>query len=349
MRPFYLTILLAGVVQAGEVDPGDVRASIQRALPLLEKAAPIFWQNTGCISCHHNVLPGLAVVTAREHGFAVNQPVANAMLEVNADYVRLRANRIFQGLTPPGGEDTMSYVLFPLAMAHYQGNAGTEAGARYLKIRQADDGHWRIRAHRPPLESSSISLTAVTIRVLQAFAPPSQRAQYEKSIARAALWLAQSAPKNTEESTFKLLGLVWANGAPSSIAQAAAAVAREQRPDGGWSQLPTLESDAYATGQALVALQAEGMKVTDTVYQHGVAFLLKSQLADGSWFVKSRSEAFQPYFESSFPHGPNQWISAAGTSWAITALALTKPRIDGDQSPSASIRPGTYPRIARAK
>jgi hypothetical protein len=41
--------------------------------------------------------------------------------------------------------------------------------------------------------------------------------------------------------------------------------------------------------------------------------------------VKSRSEAFQPYFESGFPHGKDQWISAAGTSWAITALALTNP------------------------
>lgn len=267
----------------------------------------------------------MAVITAREHGFAVNEPAANAMLDINADYVRLRAGRILQGLTPPGAEDTLSYVLFPLAVAHYPGNAGTEAGVRYLKIRQAEDGHWRIRAHRPPLESSSISLTAVTIRVLQAFAPPSRRAEYAQSVARAARWLAQSDARNTEESTFKVMGLVWANGAPSSIAQAAAAVVKTQRPDGGWSQLPTLESDAYATGQALVALQTGGMKVTDPVYRHGVAFLLKSQMDDGSWFVKSRSEAFQPYFESTFPHGPDQWISAAGTSWAVTALALTKP------------------------
>lgn len=346
MRAFFLTILLACVVQAGDVAPGDIRAGIERALPLIEKASPIFWQNTGCISCHHNVLPAMAVVTAREHGFAVNQASANAALEGIADYVRLRADRILQGLTPPGEEDTMSYVLFPLAVAHYPGNAGTEAGARYLKIRQAEDGHWRIRAHRPPLESSSISLSAVTIRVLQAFAPPSQRVQYAQSIARAARWLAQSDARNTEESTFKVLGLVWANGAASLIAQAAATVAKEQRPDGGWSQLPTLESDAYATGQALTALQAAGMKVTDTVYERGVAFLLKSQLADGSWFVKSRSEAFQPYFESSFPHGPDQWISAAGTSWAITALALTRPGIDVSGSGSV-LSPEFQPSASR--
>jgi hypothetical protein len=31
---------------------------------------------------------------------------------------------------------------------------------------------------------------------------------------------------------------------------------------------------------------------------------------------------FQPYFDSGFPHGFDQWISAAGTSWATLALSL---------------------------
>ena len=32
---------------------------------------------------------------------------------------------------------------------------------------------------------------------------------------------------------------------------------------------------------------------------------------------------FQPYFESGFPFAHDQWISAAGTSWAAMALALS--------------------------
>ena len=39
---------------------------------------------------------------------------------------------------------------------------------------------------------------------------------------------------------------------------AASALLKEQRSDGGWAQLPTLESDAYATGQALYALVESG-------------------------------------------------------------------------------------------
>jgi hypothetical protein len=35
--------------------------------------------------------------------------------------------------------------------------------------------------------------------------------------------------------------------------------------------------------------------------------------------------ALQPYFDSGFPHGFDQWISAAGTSWATIALSLAAP------------------------
>ncbi|HKQ72823.1 MAG TPA: hypothetical protein VJ810_03780 [Blastocatellia bacterium] len=92
----------------------------------------------------------------------------------------------------------------------------------------------------------------------------------------------------------------------------------------GWGQHPTLESDAYATGQALVALhQACGLPVTHPAYQRGVNYLLAGQAADGSWLVLSRSFPVQKYFESGFPYGHNQWISAAASSWATMALILT--------------------------
>jgi hypothetical protein len=41
--------------------------------------------------------------------------------------------------------------------------------------------------------------------------------------------------------------------------------------------------------------------------------------------VKTRALAFQPWFDAGFPHGYDQWISAAGTNWATMALALALP------------------------
>ena len=49
---------------------------------------------------------------------------------------------------------------------------------------------------------------------------------------------------------------------------------------------------------------------------------MRTQIEDGSWFVETRAVPIQAYFESGFPYGVNQWISAAATGWATTALAL---------------------------
>src|SRR6185295_3914053 len=119
-------------------------------------------------------------------------------------------------------------------------------------------------------------------------------------------------------------GLAWSKSKPATIAPASRALAAEQRPDGGWSQLASMGSDAYATGEALYALNTAGqMAPSHAVYAKGVKYLLNTQAADGSWHVKSRSIWVQPYFESGFPYGHDQWISAAGTSWAVMALAQT--------------------------
>ena len=82
-----------------------------------------------------------------------------------------------------------------------------------------------------------------------------------------------------------------------------------------------MASDAYATGQALYALHVSGTSPESGVYEKGVAYLLRTQLEDGTWFVRSRAFGFQPYFESGFPHGTDQFISASATAWAAIALA----------------------------
>ena len=74
-----------------------------------------------------------------------------------------------------------------------------------------------------------------------------------------------------------------------------------------------------------VAAVPLALSIGSAVYQRGLAFLLRTQRPDGSWFVASRSFPIQPYFETGFPHGPDQFISAAATAWAVAALALAGP------------------------
>ena len=125
---------------------------------------------------------------------------------------------------------------------------------------------------------------------------------------------------------FRLHALKTADADTKLIEQAASELRKSQRADGGWSQTDKLDSDAYATGSALVALhQAGALPVGEPEYQRGVKFLIDTQKPDGSWYVHSRSKPFQLYFESGFPHGKDQFISSAASSWATIALTLSLP------------------------
>jgi hypothetical protein len=128
----------------------------------------------------------------------------------------------------------------------------------------------------------------------------------------------------TVDMVFKLLGLAWADAATADIEKAVSVLLRQQRQDGGWSQLPTLPSDAYATGQALYALHEAGATPVDgPAYRRGVEFLLRTQLSDGSWYVPTRCFPVLEFSNSGFPHGRSQFISAAATAWATMALILS--------------------------
>jgi Squalene-hopene cyclase N-terminal domain len=183
------------------------------------------------------------------------------------------------------------------------------------------------------MTSGDFQAAAIAIYAIKRYVPTGNDAGGAEAIARAVAWLEQAKPKTTQDRAFHALALAWANENSESARRSARALVAMQRADGGWSQLPGLESDAYATGEALFALNvAGGMSGTDPVYQKGVDYLLRTQAADGTWHVKSRSIWLQPYFESGFPYGQDQFISTAGTAWASMALAASvQPPISTQQ------------------
>lgn len=307
---------------------GSPRAAIARSMPLVQRSDVTFVKKSGCVSCHNNNLTAMAVAAVRRSGITVDEQTARKQLQVIASYMETWRERLLQGKPIPGNQDTVSYILLGMAAENYGADAATDAAARYLKGRQAADGHWWDNGPRPPLEASEIEVTAVSMRAIQVYAPKTRRAEYERAAQLAAGWLAKAEPRTNEDRTFQLLGLLWSKAGKEIILRAAGELLAEQRADGGWGQIPSLASDAYATGQALVALHESGAPaVTDAAYQRGVRFLLNTQLEDGSWHVRSRSMiVIQPYFESDFPHGHDQWISAAATNWALMALAPAAAR-----------------------
>ena len=309
--------------------PRSVRAAVEKSLPLLQRADVVFLRKAGCVSCHSNSLTEMTIALARKNGFSVDERTAQSQLNTIRAYLESWRERVLQDIPIPGGVDTVGYILAGLAASNYPPDPATDALARYLRRRQAANGGWRIATQRPPIESSDIEATAIALRALQVYAPRPQRADYAKAVRKGAIWLRQAQPKTTEDRVFQLLGLGWAGRNEKTIRKAAQELMTLQRSDGGWAQLPTLSSDAYATGQALTALaEAGGLSVTNPVYRRGVRFLLSTQFEDGSWQVGTRTSPVQPYFDSEFPHERDQFISAAATNWATMALerAAKNPR-----------------------
>jgi hypothetical protein len=126
----------------------------------------------------------------------------------------------------------------------------------------------------------------------------------------------RAVPETNEERVFQLLGLKWINGDKNFIKEQAKKLVATQREDGGWSQLATLESDSYATGQALYALhETDQVKADDASFQKGISFLLKTQHENGLMESEIAVLSFIPFVETKFPHEKDQFISAAGTNW----------------------------------
>jgi ankyrin repeat protein len=327
------TTTVAGFTAPKPQPQDSVRGAVQRSLPLLQRADAGFTAKSGCVSCHNDSLVAMAVGLARTHGFSLDETLSRQQIKVNAANLEHQRDLLHQGDGGGGpNNDTfvphvLGYMLMGFHAEGYKPDLDTDAAAMYIKSRQMPDGSWPYPEAdtRPPLCSDHIGQTALAMRGLQFYAPKPFQAEYDSAVGLAAAWLAKVDSKTTEDHIWKLLGLAWAARDKEAIGRAQRALLALQRADGGWGDLPSMSSNAYATGKSMFALQAAGFAVSDPAYRRGMEYLLKNQMADGSWYVPTRALAFQPYFETGFPHGVNQSISAAGTSWASMALILGSP------------------------
>lgn len=301
------------------IDGDSIRKAVSASLPPLQQSGRRITQTRQCVTCHQHSLVAMTVGMARKHGFAVNEEIAKEERSRVQAFLGQRAPTLLLGaeLDPT----LAAYSLVGFAAEDQPPDALTDALVHYLVLHQHQDGRWPTEAYRPPEDGSAFLFTALAVRGLQVYAPRGRRAEIAARIAKARSWLLTARPAETAESAFQLLGLVWAKAQTEDIEKRARLLLRQQREDGGWSQLPTLPSDAYATGLALVALyEAGGLPDEAPAYRRGNDFLLRTQLADGSWYVPTRCFPALEFTSSGFPHGRSQFISAAATCWATMAL-----------------------------
>jgi len=340
-----LLIIGSGTAWADDaVSREALQSAVRQGLDLLVKTSPTFIKKGGCNSCHNQMLPAAAQAFARARGLDVGDPIEQLPGELSELTTERYAEYSIAG---GGGVNALSFELFASDLMKEPATARVRAQIQYIKTQQLPEGYWRgggsltnngqqglsrPGAARPPLMFDDITPTAFMIRALTAYGPPSEAADNQARIAKARQWLLATKATRLQEHAFRVLGLKWSNADPRAVDAAVRDLQAQQQQDGGFAQLPTLPSDAYATGLALFALHEAGLASRHQAYQAGLKFLLRTQAPDGTWHVRTRSLEFQPYFESGYPYQHDQWISAAGTAYATLAIAAAvEPPHTADQ------------------
>ncbi len=307
----------------------NARAAATKAIALLQRSITTWEAERTCASCHHQHLPLALFKTARQRGVVFDVAAVTATATrmarpaANLDFAVQAVMQIDPSL------DTGSWLnsITDVGVSH---TLATQVFARRLLNHQRADGSWSTIDIRPPQSSSTVTATAVSVRAIQTHLPASLDVERQAATRRAVAWLQAVTPADTEDRTFQLLGLSWAGVEPEALQPQVRALLAIQRADGGWAQLPRLGSDAYATGEVLVALQRAGrLPATHDAVRRGLAWLLSHQQPDGSWLVETRLHeqdlVSPPFLDSGFPHGTHQFASAMGTTYAAMALLESMP------------------------
>lgn len=334
-------------VEAGEHEVADssleprVRRVVRSALPLLQRSADTWIQRKSCTSCHHQTLGAMAIHVAREAGFEVHDGLA-AKQTAHIRRSIGRSNAEFpQGIGPS---------TFGAAFGAWGMHIGDEAdrttpvrALAWLMSIQQENGQLPSLSHRPPMEHRSATGTALLIHAVRrwgAHLPGTESARD-----RAARWLDQHDPTDTESAAWRLLGLYWQGHSPQRLMSAAQPLLETQQPDGAWRQHELRPTDAYATGLALAALLQTGqLRAADPQTIAATEWLVEDFDRERSaWHVATRRRVEGlPYFESGFPYGEDQFISYGASAWAVTALVLALR-----EEPSAALAPpGAAPNLS---
>jgi hypothetical protein len=300
--------------------------ALARSEALLEKTSTEFFKQSGCVGCHHQPLIARAQHAVVAAGISPGEaPARDQLAQLKGQWLASQ-EEFLQSINPGGGPNRLAENLLGLEAAGYVPDSITDSAIVDLAEAQAVDGSWTggEEQPRPPITEGEIAGTARAVRALRAYSIPARTGEFDARIFRAQNWLQRVKPASTDDHAMRLMGLAWAGAPKGEITRAAHELLALQRKDGGWSANPYLNSEAFSTGEALVALARSGAVVAaDGAYRRGLGFLLSTQFPDGSWYVRSRAIKFQPYFESGFPFKDDQWISTAGTAWAAQAIALS--------------------------
>src|SRR5713101_1552593 len=110
-----------------EVQQRTAAEAVERSLGLLQASNTIFFQKSGCVSCHHQMLSGILVGAARDRGLKVNEKLAVEQIRAASVVYRPWRELALQRVEQGGAPMVTSLFLVALGAQGYAADALTDA------------------------------------------------------------------------------------------------------------------------------------------------------------------------------------------------------------------------------
>lgn len=328
--------LLHGTAEVSVVANSDkVHSALAPALTVIQRSMSVFQQRSSCVSCHHQGLGVTVLASALQHKLPVNGGLLQSYMGQMAEDGKAQGPVIHAAVANPRYADAVpilhtgdfsfggSYIFGAMRTMGVPANPGFAEGALFTARLQNPAGNWDM-GPRGIMQHSAALNTAMVLDMLNAYYPADQRSELEAMKAKAKHWALTMKPACAEDLAGRVLILKASGASTNEIGDAVTLLKVAQRKDGGWGVADCKVSDAYTTGLAIYALRnGAGESSNSKSLSKATAFLLRTQDPDGSWFEPKNTAAFNNYFDTTFPHGFDQYASFAGTCWAALGLMST--------------------------
>jgi squalene-hopene/tetraprenyl-beta-curcumene cyclase len=299
----------------------DVRKTIERSLPFIEKEGVAWKEERKCASCHRFTFTLWAFHDAKRLGFDVDQRKLSEWTNWTMDTA-----------SPGLGADTLAQLLLgvpPSAVSGPQAKRLEDLPAMLTSMMELD-GYWKAGGQMPaqnrPGREADEATTLWTLLALNT--SPTATDLSAEVRARALEWLQRTRPGTTNESLLLLLLVEQRFGDPVRAQAFLKELLADQHADGGWSwRRSDKGSDAFATGQTLYALGVLGKKADDPAVRRAWKYLIAKQAKDGSWPVNADPISKRAVGKPS--PKMDDIYTYWGSTWAAIGLLKTLPEGTG--------------------
>jgi hypothetical protein len=302
----------------------EIRATIARSMPFIEKNGAEWIANKGCLSCHHTAFAVWSLSAAKQKGVRVDEAKLDEWRGLIADWpnlldpsVRAQAKR---EVTVPANPDTVAQVLLASGPWHSEESASQPWVTEYvngLLAGQQTDGSWLSGGQlplqkRPKRETQEVTTMWALLALASVQVPDDALPDIVK---KARSWLGEETVGSSTEWWATRLMLERKFGDAENADRLRAELLKRQRTDGGWGWLCEVEGDALGTGIALFALGDDKIPATHPAIANAHQFLAHTQSDDGSWPVHGTKQNKKDRIEPTATF----W----GTCWAVIGLCAT--------------------------